>query len=108
MSNWQEKFENFEIVTDWEKYKNYDNPRRKLNEYHLIKIDFKLYLEVKTSNSDLTFLTDFDNFNLIQNHMWYSWKCRKTYYTSTCIKKEIKTISQNDLFRMENDRSYQP
>ncbi|CAG8755174.1 11734_t:CDS:1, partial [Ambispora leptoticha] len=44
-SNWQEKFKDFEVLTNWEKYKNPDKPKLKLNEYCLVKINFTIYLE---------------------------------------------------------------
>ncbi|CAG8483100.1 9521_t:CDS:1, partial [Racocetra fulgida] len=43
--NWLKIFKDFEIVTEWERYKNPDKPRLKLNKYRLIKINFTLYLE---------------------------------------------------------------
>ncbi|RIB02424.1 hypothetical protein C2G38_2227877 [Gigaspora rosea] len=90
MSNWRSKFENFEVITSWEKYKNPNKPRLKLNEYCLVKINFKLYLEVKTQKLEITFLTDLKYFNLIQNHTWYCSKLQKdnTYYVKTNIKNK--------------------
>lgn len=91
--NWQQKFENFEIVTDWEKYKNLDKPRLKLNEYRLVKIEHKLCLEVMTQKPDITFLTDLKHFEHIKNHTWHSYKNGNTFYIQTEIKKNNKRIS---------------
>ncbi|CAG8752971.1 11774_t:CDS:1, partial [Racocetra fulgida] len=93
MSNWPEKFKDFEILTDWEKYKNSDKPKLKLNEYRLVKINFTIYLEAKTQKSEITFLLDKENFHLLKN---YTWCCDKrknanTYYIETVNKrKKIK------------------
>src|SRR5260363_173111 len=81
-SYWQNKFEHFEILTGWEKYKNPDKPKRKLNEYRLVKINFKLYLEVKTQKPDITFLTDLKHFNLIQKYTWHFNKTPNIYITT--------------------------
>jgi hypothetical protein len=88
--NWQQKFENFEIITNWEKYNNPEKPRLKLNRYRLVKIDYKLYLEVKTQKENITFLTDLKYFEHIKNFTWTSHKIIKhnTYYIVTTIKKE--------------------
>src|SRR5690348_14899211 len=89
MSNWQEKFKDFEILTDWEKYNNPDKPRLKLNEYRLVKINFTIYLEVKTQKPEVTFLIDKENFYLLKNYTWYCYKDRNTYYISIWNKKKI-------------------
>ena len=78
-------------MTDWEKYKNLDKPKLKLNEYRLVKINHKLYLEVKTESHKITFLTDLKYFNLIQNYTWYVWHInenRNTYYVETHDKNK--------------------
>src|SRR5437868_2535923 len=92
-SYWKTKFDTFEIVTNWEKYKNPNKPRLKLNEYRLIKIDFKLYLEVKTQKENITFLTDLKHFDHIKNHTFSAYKNRNTYYINTKIKKNNKHIT---------------
>lgn len=87
-SYWKTKFDNFEIITDWERYKNPDKPKLKLNEYRLIKIDYKLYLEVKTQKENITFFTDFKHFKHIQNHTWTAHKYRNTFYIDSKIKRK--------------------
>src|SRR5260364_117375 len=78
-SYWQNKFENFEILTNWIKLPII-KPRKKSNEYQIVKINFKQYLEVKTQKPDITFLTDLKYFNLIQNYTWHVEKKGNTYY----------------------------
>jgi hypothetical protein len=85
--NWQQKFKNFEIITNWEKYNNPENPKRKLNEYRLVKIDFKLYLEVKTQKPEITFLTDLKYFEYIKKYTWTNYKQRNNFYIITERKK---------------------
>src|SRR5690242_13091885 len=92
MSNWQEKFKDFEIVTKWERYENPDKPRLKLNEYRLVKINFTIYLEVKTQKPEITFLLDKENFHLLKNYTWYCHKDRNIYYIRTEYKGKILKI----------------
>ncbi|CAG8760358.1 10039_t:CDS:1, partial [Dentiscutata heterogama] len=87
MSNWEKKFENFEPITLWEKYTNRRIRKLKLNEYRLVKINFKLYLEVKIYKSEIIFLTDLKHFYLIQN---YTWHFSNQYIESKNKKKNIK------------------
>ncbi|RIB24520.1 hypothetical protein C2G38_2168377 [Gigaspora rosea] len=88
MENWQDKFENFEILTKWEKQKPI-KPRKKSNEYRIVKINFKLYLEIKPQKPGIIFLTDLKHFNLIQNYCCFAHKNKhhKTYYIETKLKK---------------------
>ncbi|RIB27877.1 hypothetical protein C2G38_2159525 [Gigaspora rosea] len=92
MSNWRSKFENFE---------NPDKPKHKLNIYCLIKINFKLFLEVKIKEN-ISFLTDLKHFNLIKNYTWHSYKHKKdnTYYISTNITNK-STISFHRMIHSE-------
>src|SRR5690242_4569803 len=89
MSNWSDKFKDFEIVTKWEKYENPDKPRLKLNEHRLVKINFTIYLEVKTQKPEITFLLDKENFHLLKNYTWYCHKDRNTYYIRTTANNNI-------------------
>jgi hypothetical protein len=99
-SSWKTKFDTFEVITDWEKYVNKEKPNLKLNEYRLVKIDYKLYLEVKTQKEDITFLTDLKHFNLIQNHTWYSIKNKNIFYIETKIKKDNNDYTTTGFHRI--------
>ncbi|KAF0481455.1 hypothetical protein F8M41_023592 [Gigaspora margarita] len=94
MSNWQKKFENFEVITSWKKYKNSNKPNYKLNEYRLMKINFKLYLKIKTQKPEITFLCNIKYFNLIKNYTWYSIKriINNTYYIKTNITNKSSIL----------------
>ena len=85
---WREKFDIYEVLTDWEKYKNPEKPKHKLNEYRLIKIDFTIYLEVKTQKPEITFLLDKENFDLLKNFTWYFSKIGNIYYIKTYVNKK--------------------
>ncbi|CAG8750734.1 16271_t:CDS:1, partial [Dentiscutata heterogama] len=88
-SYWKSKFNSFEVITNWERYINSNKTKHKLNEYRLVKINTKLYLEVKTQKPDITFLTDLKNFKSLKEYTWRSLKPTRTntnyiatYYTN--------------------------
>ena len=49
-----------------------------------------IYLEVKTQKPEITFLLDKENFNLLKNHTWHSYKDKNIYYIRTNIKQKTK------------------
>ncbi|CAG8529791.1 13752_t:CDS:1 [Ambispora leptoticha] len=93
--SWQEKFKDFKILSDWEKYENSKYPRRKLNEYRLVKINFTIYLEVKTQKPEITFLLDKENFHLLKNYTWTCVKDGNTYSIQN-KKKHIHRLIHPD------------
>ncbi|KAF0440128.1 HNH endonuclease [Gigaspora margarita] len=95
MTDWHSKFSNFEIITSWEKYKNPDKPRLKLNEYRHVKINFKLYLEVKTQKPGIAFLCNIKYFDLIKN---YTWSSQKPNFKSRNYSYYIQTRYKNSKF----------
>jgi hypothetical protein len=67
-SFWKTKFKNFEVLSYWTKVVNNDKPRFKLNEYRIVEINTKLYLEVSTQKHEITFLTNIKYFEHIKNY----------------------------------------
>ena len=67
---WQNKFEQFEAISSWERPNNPDKSRLKLNEYRTVLINNKQYYEVKTQKPNITFLINIKNFNLLKNYIW--------------------------------------
>ncbi|RIB23178.1 hypothetical protein C2G38_2032948 [Gigaspora rosea] len=92
-SNWEDKFENFEILLEWEKSTSTNN-NKKLNYFRLVEIDSIVYYKVRTQTTKITFLLDLKYYKLLEDHMWH---CRKqktmnTYYIMTNIGKTIKLL----------------
>ncbi|RIB01975.1 hypothetical protein C2G38_2050442 [Gigaspora rosea] len=92
-SNWEDKFENFEVLSEWEKSTSTNN-NKKLNYFHLVEINSKVYYEVQTQKPEIMFLLDLKHYKLLEDHTWYSWttKKRNTYYILTGTNKTIKKV----------------